>query len=70
MLIALGALLAIALVLPTDLEFLAAIYAFGATLAFTIVHLSVIRLRFREPDRDRPVQGPVQRARWAAASCR
>ena len=34
-----------------DLEMLAAIYAFGATLAFTIVHLAVIRLRFTEPDR-------------------
>ena len=38
-LIGLGALLAIALVIPTDLEFLVAIYAFGATLAFMIVHL-------------------------------
>jgi basic amino acid/polyamine antiporter, APA family len=57
-LIGLGALLAIALVLPADLELLAAIYAFGATLAFTLVHLSVIRLRFREPDRDRPYKIP------------
>jgi APA family basic amino acid/polyamine antiporter len=57
-LIGLGALLAIALVIPTDLEFLAAIYAFGATLAFTLVHLSVIRLRFREPERDRPYRIP------------
>ena len=57
-LIALGALLAVALVLPADLELLAAIYAFGATLAFTIVHLAVIRLRFREPDRDRPYKMP------------
>ena len=57
-LIGLGTLLAIALVIPTDLELLAAIFAFGATLAFTIVHLSVIRLRFREPDRDRPYKIP------------
>ncbi len=57
-LIGLGALLASALVLPADLELLAAIYAFGATLAFTLVHLSVIRLRFREPDRDRPYKIP------------
>ena len=57
-LIALGALLAIALVLPADLELLAAIYAFGATLAFTLVHLSVLRLRFREPERDRPYKIP------------
>ena len=46
------------LVLPADLEFLAAIYAFGATLAFVLVHLSVMRLRFREPDRDRPYKMP------------
>ncbi|HYI20791.1 MAG TPA: amino acid permease [Solirubrobacteraceae bacterium] len=57
-LIVLGALLAAGLVIPTDLEMLAAIYAFGATLAFTLVHLSVIRLRFREPDRDRPYTIP------------
>ena len=57
-LIWLGALLAVALVIPADLEFLAAIYAFGATLAFTIVHLAVIRLRFREPARDRPYKIP------------
>ena len=70
-LIGLGALLAaVALVLPADLEFLAAIYAFGATLAFTLVHLSVIRLRFREPDRDRPYKMPFNvraRPRRAAA---
>jgi APA family basic amino acid/polyamine antiporter len=57
-LVGLGALLAGALVLPADLELLAAIYAFGATLAFTLVHLSVIRLRYREPDRDRPYKVP------------
>ena len=58
MLIALGALLATALVIPADLELLAAIYAFGATLAFTLVHLAVLRLRFREPERDRPYRIP------------
>ena len=53
-LIGLGALLAIVLVIPLDLEFLVAAYAFGSLLAFTIAHLSVIVLRFREPARDRP----------------
>jgi APA family basic amino acid/polyamine antiporter len=57
-LIGLATLLAIALVLPTALEMLAAIYAFGATLAFTLVHLAVIRMRYREPDRDRPYKVP------------
>ena len=37
--------------LPRDLELLVGIYAFGAMLAFTIAHVSVIALRFREPDR-------------------
>ena len=57
-LIGLGGLLAAGLVLPADLELLAAIYAFGATLAFLLVHLSVGRLRGREPDRDRPFKMP------------
>ena len=52
-------LAAAALVLPTDLEFLVGIYAFGALLAFTIAHVSVIALRFREPDRDRPYRVPL-----------
>ncbi len=58
-LIVIGAVLAVALVIPEDLEFLAAIYAFGATLAFTLVHASVLTLRRREPDRDRPFRIPL-----------
>jgi APA family basic amino acid/polyamine antiporter len=57
--IAVGALLAVALVIPADLEFLAGIYAFGATLAFTVVHLSVCRMRWREPAGDRPYKMPL-----------
>jgi len=57
--IVVGALLAILLLLPADVEFLASIYAFGATISFTIVHLSVIRLRWLEPDRDRPFKIPI-----------
>jgi APA family basic amino acid/polyamine antiporter len=56
--ITVGALLAIALLMPADIEFLGGIYAFGATLAFTLVHLSVIRLRWLEPDLDRPYKMP------------
>ena len=48
-----------ALVVPEDLDFLVGIYAFGAMLAFTIAHLSVCRLRYREPDRDRPYRVPL-----------
>ena len=57
--IGIGSALALGLVLTRDPEFLGAIYAFGATLAFTIVHLSVIVLRRREPDRRRPFRIPL-----------
>jgi len=53
-----AALLAGALVVPGDLEFLAGLYAFGAMLAFTLAHASVCVLRFREPDRPRPYRMP------------
>jgi basic amino acid/polyamine antiporter, APA family len=58
-LIILAGLIAAALVVPEDLDFLVGIYAFGATLAFTIAHLSVCRLRYTEPDRDRPYKIPL-----------
>jgi len=54
-----AAAIAFALVLPEDVEFLAGIFAFGAMLAFTLAHLSVIVLRFREPDRPRPFRVPL-----------
>ncbi len=54
-----GAVVAIALLLPADLEFLAAICAFGATIAFMLVGASVCRLRYKEPDRDRPYKMPL-----------
>jgi APA family basic amino acid/polyamine antiporter len=64
-LITIAALLAFALVIPADLELLVGIYAFGATLAFTIAHLSVLRLRFSEPDRKRPYRMPLSIGRLA-----
>ena len=50
--------LAAGLVLPESVDFLVGTYAFGATLAFTIAHLSICRLRYTEPDRDRPYRMP------------
>ncbi|HMD57846.1 MAG TPA: amino acid permease [Solirubrobacteraceae bacterium] len=50
--------LAAGLVVPENLDFLVGTYAFGALLAFTIAHLSVCRLRYTEPDRDRPYRIP------------
>ncbi len=58
-LIILAGLLAAVLVVPEDLDFLVGIYAFGAMLAFTIAHLSICRLRYSEPDRDRPYKVPL-----------
>jgi basic amino acid/polyamine antiporter, APA family len=58
-LIGLAALVAAALTVPADIDFLVGIYAFGAMLAFTIAHLSIIRLRYREPDRERPYRVPL-----------
>jgi basic amino acid/polyamine antiporter, APA family len=54
-----AALAAAALVLPTDLELLIGIYAFGALLSFTIAHVSVIALRVREPRRPRAYRVPM-----------
>ena len=54
-----AAVLAVALVIPEDLDFLVGIYAFGALLAFVIAHLSLCALRYREPDRPRPYRIPL-----------
>ncbi len=57
--IAIASILAIGLAIPADLDLLVGIYAFGALLAFTIAHVSVCVLRYREPDRDRPYRIPL-----------
>jgi APA family basic amino acid/polyamine antiporter len=41
-------------ILPGQLKFLATMYSFGAMLSFTIAHISLIRLRARYADRERP----------------
>jgi APA family basic amino acid/polyamine antiporter len=56
--IAIGAILAVGLVIPSDLDFLVGIYAYGVLLSLTIAFLSVIVLRYREPGRDRPYRMP------------
>jgi APA family basic amino acid/polyamine antiporter len=56
--IGLASALAFGLVLTHDITFLAGIFAFGAMLAFTIAHLSIIVLRFREPDLPRAFRIP------------
>jgi APA family basic amino acid/polyamine antiporter len=58
-LISIAAVIAGALVVPEDLDFLVGIYAFGALLGLTIAHLSIIALRYREPDRERFYSVPL-----------
>jgi basic amino acid/polyamine antiporter, APA family len=57
--IAIAAVLAFGLTLSADVKFLAGIFAFGAMLAFTLAHLAVVALRFREPDRPRAFRVPL-----------
>jgi APA family basic amino acid/polyamine antiporter len=52
-----GGIACLALI-PGQATFLGNMYAFGAMLSFTIAHISVIRLRKKLPDADRPYRGP------------
>jgi APA family basic amino acid/polyamine antiporter len=64
--IGLSGLIAIGLAAPVDVKLLAGLYAFGATLAITIAHLSILRLRVSDPDRPRPFQVPWS-VKWRGA---
>jgi APA family basic amino acid/polyamine antiporter len=64
--IAISGVVAIGLVVPTDVKLLAGLYAFGAMLAITIAQLSIVRLRITEPDRPRPFRVPLD-ASWRGA---
>jgi basic amino acid/polyamine antiporter, APA family len=57
--ISLAAVIAFAIAVPGDIRLLAGIYAFGATLAIAIAHLSVVRLRWTDPERERPFRIPL-----------
>ena len=57
--IGLSAAAAMALVIPGDVELLAGVFAFGAMLAISIAHASLIRLRFSEPEAERPYRVPL-----------
>jgi APA family basic amino acid/polyamine antiporter len=61
-----GAGIAFAFVIPGDIKFLAGVYAFGATIAFTIAHLAIIRLRVTDPDHERPFRIPFN-VNWRGA---
>jgi APA family basic amino acid/polyamine antiporter len=46
-------------ILPGQADFLGVIYAFGAMLSFTMAHVAVTTLRFKQPYADRPFKGPL-----------
>jgi len=64
--IAISGVIAIGLVLPTNVKLLAGLYAFGAMLAITIAQLSILRLRITQPDRPRPFRVPLD-VEWRGA---
>jgi basic amino acid/polyamine antiporter, APA family len=45
-------------VFTREVRFLASLYSFGVLLTFTAAQLAVIRLRFREPELERPFRAP------------
>jgi APA family basic amino acid/polyamine antiporter len=57
--ISIAGLIALGLAVPADVDFLAGLFAFGAMIAFTIAHLSVIELRFRERGRPSAFRAPL-----------
>jgi APA family basic amino acid/polyamine antiporter len=52
------AAIAMALVLPGNVDFLGNLYSFGAMLSFTIAHVSIVALRLKQPDAYRPYRAP------------
>jgi len=57
--IVLFGLVACLLILPGSTSFLADLYAFGAMISFTTAHVSVVALRIKEPDTERPFRSPL-----------
>ena len=47
------------LILPAQIDFMAAVYSLAATFAFATAHLAVMRLRFVAPRLRRPFQMPI-----------
>jgi APA family basic amino acid/polyamine antiporter len=57
--IAIAAVLAAGLTVPQDLELMVGIFAYGALVGLTIAHLSIVVLRYKEPDGRRPYRIPL-----------
>jgi APA family basic amino acid/polyamine antiporter len=56
--IAFFSVIAAVLLIPGQTDFLGNLYSFGAMLSFTTAHVSVVALRYRQPDRERPYRAP------------
>jgi APA family basic amino acid/polyamine antiporter len=52
-------IVAVILILPGEIPLLADLYAFGSMIAFTAAHVSVIMLRYKEPELERPFRAPL-----------
>jgi APA family basic amino acid/polyamine antiporter len=50
--------IAIAMLAPGETDFLGNLYSFGAMLSFTIAHISIVALRLKHPEVDRPYRAP------------
>ncbi len=46
------------LLIPGQINFLGNLYSFGAMLSFTTAHASIVALRIKDPDRERPYRAP------------
>jgi APA family basic amino acid/polyamine antiporter len=52
-------IVAVILILPGEIPLLADLYAFGTMIAFTAAHVSLIMLRYKEPELERPFRAPL-----------
>lgn len=59
MAIVFAGIIAAILILPGKVDLLADLYSFGAMLAFTSAHVSVVALRIKEPGLSRPFKAPL-----------
>ena len=65
--VAIAGTLVLLLTALADIEFMLGIFAFGSLLAFTIAHVSLLALRFREPALPRPYRVPFSISIGAAS---
>jgi APA family basic amino acid/polyamine antiporter len=57
--IAIFAVVSALLLVPGEVKELASLYSFGAMLSFTFAHVSIIAMRVREPEMERPFRVPL-----------